>query len=120
MQTWCWAWYVSPIGVTIPTTPPIAICRPTTRTGAPTARTSTFTERTWASVPGLTGGGGGFRSLSSGEDVDLVARFEAAGYCIHRDAELSVATSARTQARAPHGFADHLSQLEGSVEEGCA
>lgn len=63
---------------------------------------------------------GGFRSLSCGEDVDLVARFEAAGYCIHRDAELSVTTSARTQARAPHGFADHLNQLEGSVQEGCA
>jgi len=63
---------------------------------------------------------GGFRSLSCGEDVDLAARFTAAGYCIHRDAELSVATSARTQARAPHGFAHRLSQLAGSVEEGCA
>ena len=73
---------------------------------------------------------GGFRSMSCGEDVDLAARFTAAGYCIHRDAELSVATSARTQARAPHGFAYRLSQmglsqmglsqLAGSVEEGCA
>ena len=63
---------------------------------------------------------GGFRPLPSGEDVDLVARFEAAGYCIHRDAELSVTTSARSQARAPHGFAHHLTQLEGSVAEGCA
>lgn len=63
---------------------------------------------------------GGFRPLSSGEDVDLVARFEAAGYCIHRDAELSVATSARSQARAPLGFAHHLAQFEGTVQQGCA
>jgi glycosyltransferase involved in cell wall biosynthesis len=54
---------------------------------------------------------GGFRTLASDEDVDLVARFEAAGYCIHRDTELSVITSARTNARAPHGFAHHLAQL---------
>lgn len=58
---------------------------------------------------------GGFRTLSSGEDVDLVARFETAGYCIHRDTELSVITSARTQARAPHGFAYRLSQLDESA-----
>ncbi|ALL56293.1 glycosyl transferase family protein [Mycobacterium haemophilum DSM 44634] len=30
---------------------------------------------------------GGFRTLTSGEDVDLVARFEAAGYGIHRDTD---------------------------------
>jgi glycosyltransferase involved in cell wall biosynthesis len=63
---------------------------------------------------------GGFRSLPSGEDVDLVARFEAAGYSIDRDPDLSVTTSARSQARAPHGFADHLAQFEESVQEGCA
>jgi hypothetical protein len=63
---------------------------------------------------------GGFRSLPSGEDIDLVARFEAAGYCIDRDPDLSVTTSARSQARAPHGFADHLAQFEESVQEGCA
>jgi glycosyltransferase involved in cell wall biosynthesis len=54
---------------------------------------------------------GGFRTLSSGEDVDLVTRFEAAGYSIHRDTELSVITSARAEARAPHGFAHRLSEL---------
>jgi glycosyltransferase involved in cell wall biosynthesis len=54
---------------------------------------------------------GGFRSLTSSEDVDLVERFEAAGYCIHRDTELSVITSARTEARAPRGFGDRLGQL---------
>jgi glycosyltransferase involved in cell wall biosynthesis len=57
---------------------------------------------------------GGFRTLSSDEDVDLVARFGAAGYCIHRDTELSVITSARLKARAPHGFAHRLSELGGS------
>ncbi|MFZ1160765.1 glycosyltransferase [Mycobacterium sp.] len=57
---------------------------------------------------------GGFRALPSGEDVDLVARFEAAGYSVHRDAELSVITSSRTLAKAPGGFADRLDQLEKS------
>jgi glycosyltransferase involved in cell wall biosynthesis len=63
---------------------------------------------------------GGFRRLPSGEDVDLAARFEAAGYCIHRDAELSVITSARTQARAPHGFAHYLRRLGRSAAGDCA
>ncbi len=63
---------------------------------------------------------GGFRALSSGEDVDLVERFEAAGYSIHRDTELSVITSARTEARAPHGFAHYLRELGRSAPGGCA
>jgi glycosyltransferase involved in cell wall biosynthesis len=63
---------------------------------------------------------GGFRALSSGEDVDLVERFAAAGYTIHRDTALSVVTSARTRARAPHGFAHYLRQLGGSVAGDCA
>ncbi|MGZ4512391.1 MAG: glycosyltransferase [Mycobacterium sp.] len=63
---------------------------------------------------------GGFRALASGEDVDLVERFEAAGYRIHRDTDLSVITSARTQARAPQGFAHHLRQLGRSVAGDCA
>ncbi|MEZ0351066.1 glycosyltransferase family 2 protein [Mycobacterium sp. pR1184] len=54
---------------------------------------------------------GGFRALSSGEDVDLAERFKAVGYRIHRDTDLSVITSARTQARAPRGFAHELRQL---------
>ncbi|OBK31091.1 glycosyl transferase [Mycobacterium asiaticum] len=58
---------------------------------------------------------GGFRALPSGEDVDLVKRFEHAGYRIHRETAQSVATSARIQARAPHGFADHLSKLAESA-----
>jgi glycosyltransferase involved in cell wall biosynthesis len=63
---------------------------------------------------------GGFRALPSGEDVDLVTRFETAGYFIHRDCDLSVTTSARTQARAPHGFADRLSQLDQTLTGDCA
>jgi glycosyltransferase involved in cell wall biosynthesis len=63
---------------------------------------------------------GGFRALSSGEDADLVERFAAAGYTIHRDTELSVITSARTRARAPHGFAHYLRQLGESVAGDCA
>ncbi|AKK30476.1 glycosyltransferase family 2 protein [Mycobacterium sp. EPa45] len=51
---------------------------------------------------------GGFDALSSGEDVDLVHRFEVTGYRIRRDTRLSVATSARQIGRAPAGFAAHL------------
>ena len=58
---------------------------------------------------------GGFRALPTGEDVELVDRFEAAGLRIHRDAELSVATSDRHDGRAPGGFAHHLRELSGSV-----
>jgi hypothetical protein len=63
---------------------------------------------------------GGFRALPCGEDVDLVERFEAAGYRIHRDTELSVVTSARNRARAPHGFAHYLRQLGRSAAGDCA
>ncbi|MET0701190.1 MAG: glycosyltransferase [Mycobacterium sp.] len=58
---------------------------------------------------------GGFRTLATGEDVELVGRFEAAGYRIHRDAGLSVTTSARPQGRAPGGFAQHLRGLSGTA-----
>ena len=58
---------------------------------------------------------GGFRAMATGEDVELVSRFEAAGLRIHRDAGLSVATSDRREGRAPGGFASHLRNLAGSV-----
>ena len=58
---------------------------------------------------------GGFRALPTGEDVELVDRFEAAGLRIHRDADLSVATSDRRHGRAPGGFAKHLRELSSSV-----
>jgi glycosyltransferase involved in cell wall biosynthesis len=58
---------------------------------------------------------GGFQALATGEDVDLVQRFEAAGMRIHRDVRLSVTTSVRHVGRAPGGFAHHLRELSGSV-----
>ncbi len=58
---------------------------------------------------------GGFQALVTGEDVDLVRRFEAADMRIHRDAGLSVTTSVRQVGRAPGGFAHHLRELSGSV-----
>ena len=58
---------------------------------------------------------GGFRPLLSGEDVELVDRFEAAGRDIRRDAKLSVVTSARVTGRAPNGFADHLRRVSKSM-----
>jgi glycosyltransferase involved in cell wall biosynthesis len=63
---------------------------------------------------------GGFRTLPCGEDVDLVERFDAAGYRIHRDTRLSVVTSARTRARGPRGFGQRLRRLAGSAEGDCA
>jgi glycosyltransferase involved in cell wall biosynthesis len=58
---------------------------------------------------------GGFQALATGEDVDLVRRFEAADMRIHRDAGLSVTTSVRQVGRAPGGFAHHLRALSSSV-----
>ena len=57
---------------------------------------------------------GGFHALTSGEDVELVERFQAAGYRIRRDTAQSVVTSARTKGRAPRGFAHHLRSLTGA------
>ena len=54
---------------------------------------------------------GEFAALASGEDVDLVERFDAAGCAIHWDETLWVTTSDRRNARAPGGFADHLAQV---------
>ena len=61
---------------------------------------------------------GGFRALPTGEDVELVERFEAAGMRIHRDAKLSVATSDRRHGRAPGGFAQHLRGLKRKAGAG--
>lgn len=54
---------------------------------------------------------GGFTALSTGEDVDLVRRFEASSRRIHRDPGLSVETSARPEGRAPRGFAGYLRSM---------
>jgi glycosyltransferase involved in cell wall biosynthesis len=61
---------------------------------------------------------GGFAELASEEDVDLVRRFEESGRRIHRDGGLSVVTSARSEGRAPRGFAGYLrsvSQRDGAA-----
>ncbi|WP_396929650.1 glycosyltransferase [Mycolicibacterium sp.] len=63
---------------------------------------------------------GGFDALPSAEDVDLVKRFEVAGYRIRRDTRLSVATSARQIGRAPAGFAAHLRGMLAEPERDTA
>ncbi len=119
-QTWFWAWYASTTGATTLPTSPTATCASYRRGGRIDGdhdhihgANMGFSARAYWRV-------GGFRTLASGEDVDLVERFEAAGYRIHRDTELSVITSARTQARAPHGFAHHLRQLGRTAAGDCA
>lgn len=58
---------------------------------------------------------GGFRALPSGADADLVARFEDAGYCIHRDAEVpAVRTPASDE------VVDYLRRLAAPAAEDCA
>jgi glycosyltransferase involved in cell wall biosynthesis len=54
---------------------------------------------------------GGFTPLASGEDVDLVRRFDDGGRRVDRDAGLSVETSARDEGRAPRGFAAFLKSM---------
>jgi cellulose synthase/poly-beta-1,6-N-acetylglucosamine synthase-like glycosyltransferase len=58
---------------------------------------------------------GGFASLRSGEDVDLVDRFRAAGMRVCSDDRLFVTTSDRWNGRAPGGFADHLAEVSREV-----
>lgn len=60
---------------------------------------------------------GGFAALSSGEDVDLVDRFQAAGAHVHSDDQLWVTTSDRRRGRATGGFADHLAEISREVAE---
>jgi glycosyltransferase involved in cell wall biosynthesis len=54
---------------------------------------------------------GGFTALQTGEDVDLVRRFDEHDFLIDRDERLSVTTSARQKGKAPSGFAAHLRGL---------
>ncbi len=58
---------------------------------------------------------GGFAALASGEDVDLVRRFRAAGFHVQSDDQLWVTTSDRRRGRAPGGFADHLAEVSQEV-----
>jgi glycosyltransferase involved in cell wall biosynthesis len=58
---------------------------------------------------------GGWRRLRSGEDRDLWSRLSDVGDCVSSNA-LAVRTSARTNGRAPAGFADDLARMAPSSE----
>jgi glycosyltransferase involved in cell wall biosynthesis len=59
---------------------------------------------------------GGFADLPTGEDVDLVHRFEEQDLVINRDERLSVTTSARQKGKAPKGFAAHLRRIPRTAD----
>jgi len=58
---------------------------------------------------------GGFPALETGEDVALVGRLDRGGHRVVRDRAHPVVTSARTEGRAPDGFAGHLRGIAKSV-----
>ncbi len=55
---------------------------------------------------------GGFSDMPTGEDHALVAALTANGSRVLRTRALTVATSARREARSPHGFSDYLTRLD--------
>jgi glycosyltransferase involved in cell wall biosynthesis len=59
---------------------------------------------------------GGFPDVPTGEDRALVAALDAAGRRVLRTRALTVVTSARRDARAPHGFGDYLAGLDAEAE----
>ncbi len=64
---------------------------------------------------------GGFQPVACDEDVLLVAAARAAGATVAWADDIAVATSARSDARAPGGFAAYLNGLaELATEEGAA
>ena len=58
---------------------------------------------------------GGFESLATGEDRDLLSRAVALGAVIRHDPLIRVVTSSRRDARAPRGFAHALTLIEATV-----
>lgn len=60
---------------------------------------------------------GGFRSLPESEDVDLVARLDAAGATVVWAADCPVVTSSRVSRRTGGGFSGHLDSLTPAAEE---
>lgn len=58
---------------------------------------------------------GGFPALAAHEDHGLLHALERHGYAIARHAHPAVATSARRDARARHGFGDYLLGIEAAV-----
>ena len=83
--------------------------------GAP-GRTPTCTAPTSASAPRPTSRAGGFPAVPTGEDRALVAALTAAGSRVLRTRALTVVTSARRDARAPHGFGDYLAELDAEAD----
>jgi Glycosyl transferase family 2 len=61
---------------------------------------------------------GQFEQLTSGEDRALLSAASALGVRCHYDRTAPVLTSARRQARAPHGFASALQRVEEEVRLG--
>jgi len=57
---------------------------------------------------------GGFPDVPTAEDRALVAALAATGSRVHRTRALAVTTSARREARAPHGFSGYLAELDAS------
>jgi glycosyltransferase involved in cell wall biosynthesis len=59
---------------------------------------------------------GGFGDMPTGEDHALVAALDGAGCRVLRTRALTVITSARREARAPHGFSDYLAGLDAEAD----
>jgi len=57
---------------------------------------------------------GGFPDVPTAEDRKLVAALTANGSRVRYTRALSVVTSARREARAPHGFSDYLADLDAA------
>jgi glycosyltransferase involved in cell wall biosynthesis len=57
---------------------------------------------------------GGFPDVPTAEDRALVAALTVTGSRVHRARALAVTTSARREARAPHGFSGYLAKLDAS------
>jgi glycosyltransferase involved in cell wall biosynthesis len=58
---------------------------------------------------------GGFPAVPTGEDHALVAALTADGSRVLRTRALPVVTSARREARAPHGFGHYLAELDATA-----
>jgi glycosyltransferase involved in cell wall biosynthesis len=59
---------------------------------------------------------GGFPEVPTGEDGSLVAALTAAGCRVRHTGILPVVTSARRDARAPHGFSGYLAGLDAEAD----
>ena len=58
---------------------------------------------------------GGFPAVPTAEDHALVAALTAGGSRVLRTRALPVITSARREARAPHGFSHYLAELDAAT-----